>query len=84
MVAMVVLDVGSAGTTSGLVIVEKDDHIVIVLYNWDIERNPNVQLLLEGSQDRHIRFSSDFSTDTTFALSNISYQLSNFWISHHT
>ena len=45
-----------------LPIVGKDDHVVAVLYHRDLAKHPNVQILSEGSQDQHIRFSSDFSS----------------------
>ena len=46
-----------------LVIVGSDNHVFAVLYHPDLARHPNVQILSEVFQDRHIRFSTDFSNN---------------------
>ena len=45
----------------GLVEMGQDDIIVAVLYRRDLAKHPNVQIESQGSQDRHVQFSSDFS-----------------------
>ena len=58
---IVVLELEVLARHLDLVIVGKGDHVIVVLYHWDLAKHPQVQLLSESSQDRHIRFSSDFS-----------------------
>ena len=44
-----------------LVMVGKDDHIVVVLYHRDLAKHPNVPIQSEDSQDQRIQFFSDFA-----------------------
>ena len=66
----------------GLVMVELRDHIVEALNHLDLATHPTVQIQSEGSQDRCIQSSSNFSGHEAMrhqVTQNLDWQFQTMW-----
>ena len=80
--AIVILELEVLTRQMDLAIVGKVDHTVAVLNHRYLAKHPNVQMLSEGSQDQHIRFSSDFSGHEAMrhqVTQHLDWQLQTMW-----